>query len=91
LIGLTLSHGSLTELIDHQNYFFHELNQARAEVDVPLLTWNKTLEAYTRNYANKRISDCKLKYSHGPYRECLAKDYDGKNNADAVRLWIIEK
>jgi hypothetical protein len=35
--------------------FLYELNQACAEFDVPPLTWNKTLKAYARNFANKRI------------------------------------
>ncbi|XP_062149822.1 pathogenesis-related protein 1-like [Alnus glutinosa] len=69
----------------------HELNRARAEVGVPPLIWNVSLEAYARNNANKRVSDCKLVYFHGPYGECIAKSYGGGNSADAVRLWIAER
>ncbi|XP_062150245.1 pathogenesis-related protein 1-like [Alnus glutinosa] len=69
----------------------HELNQARVEVGVPPLIWNVSLEAYARNNANKRVSDCKLVYFHGPYGECIAKSYGGGNSADAVRLWIAER
>jgi hypothetical protein len=45
LIGLTLPQSFLAE-IDHQDYFMHELNQARVEVGVAPLTWNNTLVAY---------------------------------------------
>jgi hypothetical protein len=63
---------------DHKVYFMHELNRARAEVGVPPLIWNVSLEAYARNNANKRVSDCKLVYFHGPYGECIVKSYGGE-------------
>jgi pathogenesis-related protein 1 len=76
---------------DHKVYFMHELNRARAKVGVPPLIWNISLKAYPRRYANRRVSNCKLVYSHGPYGECIVESYGGGNSADAIRLWIVER
>merc|ERR1711915_16603 len=71
LVGLTLPHVSVAK--NGHRHFLDGHNKARAEVGVPPLVWNNTLAAYARNYANKRIPDCKMVESDpdGPYGECL--------------------
>ncbi|KAF1882206.1 hypothetical protein Lal_00038851 [Lupinus albus] len=66
-------------------------NQAREEVGVGPLTWNKTLEDYAQNYANGRIKDCKMEHSNGPYGENLAEGYGEMTGSDAVKFWLTEK
>lgn len=57
------------------------------------LTWNNTVAAYAQAYANKRISDCQLKDSKGPYGEnmAMAEASYAISGADAVKLWVDEK
>jgi pathogenesis-related protein 1 len=91
LVGLTLSHVSVAK--NGHRHFLDGHNKARAEVGVPPLVWNNTLAAYARNYANKRIPDCKMVESDpdGPYGECLAEGYGDFKAADVVKGWVSEK
>ncbi|KAF7844783.1 protein transport Sec1a-like [Senna tora] len=66
-------------------------NQARAEVGVGPLSWNETLAAYAQSYADKRIDDCEMEHSMGPYGENLAMAYENMDGTDAVKLWLTEK
>ncbi|CAA6657662.1 unnamed protein product [Spirodela intermedia] len=67
-------------------------NRARAAVGVGPLVWSNILAAYAQNYANQRISDCRLVHSGGPYGENL---FWGSGKAwtalEAVQLWVDEK
>ncbi|MBA0551148.1 hypothetical protein Golob_022044, partial [Gossypium lobatum] len=47
--------------------FANAHNVIRAKAGVGPLVWNQTLASYAQNYANKRISDCKMEPSYGPY------------------------
>lgn len=89
LVGLTLTHVSLAQN-SHQN-MVDAHNAARAEVGVGPITWNRTLEAYAQDYANKRIGDCNLEHSMGPYGENLAEGYETLSGVDAVTMWVSEK
>jgi pathogenesis-related protein 1 len=66
--------------------------KARAAVGVGAVTWDKTVQAYAQNYANKRKGDCKLIHSGGQYGENIfwgwGKDYSG---IEAVNSWVSEK
>ncbi|KAI3712319.1 hypothetical protein L1987_70870 [Smallanthus sonchifolius] len=67
-------------------------NQARAQVGVQPLTWNKTLATYAREYAYQRLGDCKLQHSGGPFGENLALGYADQFTAlTAVDMWVGEK
>ncbi|KAK2437122.1 pathogenesis-related protein 1 precursor [Trifolium repens] len=48
-------------------------NKARAEVGVPPLCWDETLEAYAKNYSESKIESCEMVHSGGPYGENLAE------------------
>ncbi|XP_076923314.1 basic form of pathogenesis-related protein 1-like [Bidens hawaiensis] len=73
-------------------HFLIPHNQARARVGVQPLTWNKTLEAYARQYAVQHLHNCVLKHSGGPYGENLAAGYGDQFTANAaVNLWVDEK
>ena len=88
-MGLTLIHVSLAQN-SHQD-FVNAHNAARAEVGVGPIRWNHTIAAYAQDYANKRIGDCDLIHSMGPYGECLAEGYAILSAVDAVNLWVNEK
>ena len=88
-MGLTLIHVSLAQN-SHQD-FVNAHNVARAEVGVGPIRWNHTIAAYAQDYANKRIGDCDLTHSMGPYGECLAEGYAILSAVDAVNLWVNEK
>ncbi|XP_040964506.1 pathogenesis-related protein 1-like [Gossypium hirsutum] len=47
--------------------------------------------SYAADYAEKRISDCDLVHSGGPYGENLAWSSTDLSGPDAMRLWIDEK
>ncbi|KAK8983800.1 hypothetical protein V6N11_009584 [Hibiscus sabdariffa] len=66
-------------------------NEFRAEVGVPPLVWNKTLAKYADKYARKRVKDCKMEHSMGPYGENLAGGYEDSTIADSVKFWATEK
>ncbi|MBA0727379.1 hypothetical protein Golax_000375, partial [Gossypium laxum] len=46
---------------------------------------------YAADYAEKRISDCDLVHSGGPYGENIAWNSGDLSRPDAVRLWIDKK
>ena len=85
----TLIHVSLAQN-SHQD-FVNAHNAARAKVGVGPIRWNYTIAAYAQAYANKRIGDCNLEHSMGPYGECLAEGYAILSAVDAVNLWVNEK
>ncbi|KDP36353.1 hypothetical protein JCGZ_09850 [Jatropha curcas] len=66
-------------------------NTARAAVGVDPVTWDNTVAAYARNYANQRIGDCRLVHSGGPYGENLAGSSGDLSGTTAVELWVDEK
>ncbi|KAK8518472.1 hypothetical protein V6N13_027945 [Hibiscus sabdariffa] len=66
-------------------------NEFRAEVGVPPLVWNESLVEYADNYAKKRVNDCKMEHSMGPYGENLAGGYEDSTITDSVRFWATEK
>jgi pathogenesis-related protein 1 len=67
-------------------------NKARAEVGVPPLCWDETLEAYAKNYSESKIESCEMVHSGGPYGENLAEGSDPEMTAtDAVNFWLDEK
>ncbi|XP_041013707.1 basic form of pathogenesis-related protein 1-like [Juglans microcarpa x Juglans regia] len=74
----------------HQD-FVNAHNAARARVGVGPIHWNYTIAAYAQNYANKRIGDCNLEHSMGPYSENLAGGWSGLTAVDAVKMWVDEK
>lgn len=88
-IGLTVPQLTLSQNT-HQAYLDTH-NAARAHVGVQPLTWNETLAAYARNYANTRVPYCELEHSGGPYGENIAEGYETFTGEDAVNLWISEK
>nr|ACD49673.1 pathogen-related protein 1 alternative isoform [Cucumis melo var. inodorus] len=59
-------------------------NAARAQVGVGPVHWNKTVADYAHQYANKRIKDCNLVHSKGPYGENIA--WGSRNLADVWPL-----
>ncbi|MBA0785938.1 hypothetical protein Gotri_025509 [Gossypium trilobum] len=71
--------------------FLNVHNAARAAVGVRPITWNNVVARYAADYAEKRISDCDLVYSEGPYGENLAWSSGDLSGPEAVRLWIDEK
>ncbi|CAK9145004.1 unnamed protein product [Ilex paraguariensis] len=89
MIILTLAH--LSQAQNSQKDFLDAHNKARAQVGVRPLVWNDTVSAYAQNYANKRIGDCNLEHSEGPYGENIAEGYGDLKAADAVSMWVGEK
>lgn len=67
-------------------------NTARAAVGVGPVTWNNTVAAYARNYAERRRADCRLIHSDGPYGENIFWGSGASFTAvDAVEDWVAEK
>lgn len=67
-------------------------NAARKMVGVGPLFWDRKLAAYAQSYANKRVRDCKLVLSGGPYGENLAWSSDRSlTGVGAVKLWVSKK
>ncbi|KAK8478645.1 hypothetical protein V6N11_033037 [Hibiscus sabdariffa] len=52
---------------------------------------NESLVEYADNYAKKRVNDCKMEHSMGPYGENLAGGYEDSTITDSVRFWATEK
>lgn len=68
-------------------------NKARAEVGVGPMVWNNTLAAYAQSFANKRIEDCDLTHSSGPYGENIIVGRNPDSNMSgpvAVGYWMEE-
>ncbi|XP_062177937.1 pathogenesis-related protein 1-like [Alnus glutinosa] len=89
LFGLTLLHLSLAQ--DTQQDYLKAHNDARRAVGVPALTWDNKVAAYAQKYANKRIGDCSLVHSGGPYGENIAWGSADLSGTAAVKLWVDEK
>ena len=95
-VGLILMNIITTQALPAKKYqshidFVDTHNAIRAEVGVAPLSWNKTLAAYARNYANSRIADCDMEHSGGPYGENLAEGYGQMTGEQAVKFWATEK
>ncbi|XVF68167.1 hypothetical protein PTKIN_Ptkin10aG0182200 [Pterospermum kingtungense] len=72
--------------------YLDPLNAARAEVNVPPLTWDDKVAAFAQEYANKRKADCQLVHSQVPqYGECIAWGSGDMSVAVAAKMWIDEK
>ena len=65
-------------------------NVARKAVGVGPITWSDTVAAYAQNYANKKINDCKMEHSDGPYGENLAEGWGEMSGGDATMFWVSE-
>ncbi|KAF5448342.1 hypothetical protein F2P56_028887 [Juglans regia] len=87
-IGFTLIQASLAQ--NSNQDFLDAHNAARAEVGVPPLTWNHTLQVYAENFANKR-RDCNFENSNGPYGENMAQGWGTFTALEAVKMWVDEK
>ncbi|TYI99944.1 hypothetical protein E1A91_A13G053300v1 [Gossypium mustelinum] len=66
--------------------FLNVHNAARAAVGVGPITWSNVVARYAADYAEKRISDCDLVHSGGPYGENIAWSSGDLSGRDAVRL-----
>ncbi|KAK8998303.1 hypothetical protein V6N11_083694 [Hibiscus sabdariffa] len=67
-------------------------NDARAHESEPFYVWDETLANYSRNWAIKRIYDCRMVHSDGPYGENIflaVKDH--WTIAKAVKSWVNEE
>ncbi|MBA0607753.1 hypothetical protein Godav_020018, partial [Gossypium davidsonii] len=71
--------------------FANAHNVIRAKAGVGPLVSNQTLASYAQNYANKRIGDCKMEPSYGPYGESPAEGHGNLDGVDAVKMWASEK
>ncbi|XP_059446996.1 pathogenesis-related protein 1-like [Corylus avellana] len=89
LFGLTLLHLSFAQ--DTQQDYLKAHNDARAAVGVGPLTWDDKVAGYARDYANKRIGDCNLVHSGGPYGENIAWGSADLSGTAAVKMWVDEK
>ncbi|XP_058081780.1 pathogenesis-related protein PRB1-2-like [Magnolia sinica] len=90
VVSLALAH--LTQAQNSPQDFLAAHNAARAQVGVGAMTWDPTVEAFARNYANQRIGDCRLVHSGGPYGENIfwgsGREFTA---ADAVNSWVGER
>lgn len=89
LLNLTICHLVCAQN-SKQNYL-NAHNLARGQVGIRRMVWNTSLAAYARNYATRRMRDCKLVHSGGPYGENLAKGSGRFTGTAAVNLWVAEK
>ncbi|KAF5809328.1 putative CAP superfamily protein [Helianthus annuus] len=80
-----------THAQNSQTDYLNAHNTARAQVGVGNMVWNTTLATFAQNYANRRIQDCNLVDSNGPYGENLAKGRGSFIGTAAVNLWVSEK
>ncbi|KAH7518524.1 hypothetical protein FEM48_Zijuj09G0180800 [Ziziphus jujuba var. spinosa] len=86
-----ITHVHSRKLINPHQDFVDAHNAARAEVGVGPITWNNTVAAYAKRYAEQRRKDCSMVHSGGPYGENLALGYRFMSGGDAVRMWVSEK
>ncbi|XP_039117018.1 pathogenesis-related protein 1-like [Dioscorea cayenensis subsp. rotundata] len=71
--------------------FVNAHNSARNTVGVGPVTWDDTVAAYTKNYADQRIGDCQFIHSNGLYGENLfGSSGDDYSATDAVNAWVSE-
>ncbi|XP_038883614.1 pathogenesis-related protein 1A [Benincasa hispida] len=67
-------------------------NKVRMNVTHPLLNWDKKLARYARRWGMKRVADCKMIHSYGPYGENLFWGaLDHWTPTEAVESWSREK
>ncbi|KAH1122830.1 hypothetical protein J1N35_005990 [Gossypium stocksii] len=88
-MALCLSH--LSEAQNSPQDFVNAHNVIRAAVGVGPLVWNRTVASYAQKYADKRMKDCEMEHSYGPYGENLAEGYGNLDGVDAVKMWASEK
>ncbi|XVE61790.1 hypothetical protein DITRI_Ditri06bG0067500 [Diplodiscus trichospermus] len=76
--------------------FINDFVSAHNEVRLPLghapLKWNYTLAYFAKQWAKKRVNDCKLIHSYGPYGENLF--WGGRTHwspTEVVKDWVEEK
>ncbi|XP_021300256.1 basic form of pathogenesis-related protein 1-like [Herrania umbratica] len=89
LLASTLAHVSLGQNSPQDYLRVHDA--ARAQVGVGPMTWDAKVAAYAQDYANKRVADCGLVHSDGPYGENLAEASYALTGAEAVQMWVDEK
>ncbi|KAB2046061.1 hypothetical protein ES319_D01G206900v1 [Gossypium barbadense] len=90
LMAFTLAYVSLAQNPSNEDYL-NVHNAARAKVGVGPMTWDAIVAAYAQQYASKRIADCDLIHSTGPYGENLAEASYALSGAEAVTLWVDER
>ncbi|KAB1208617.1 Basic form of pathogenesis-related protein 1 [Morella rubra] len=79
-------------LIQNSNKDFLDAhNEARASVGVGPMTWDDKLATDALNYAKKRINDCAMEHSMGPYSENIAGGIASTTAVEGVNLWVEEK
>lgn len=87
---LALVHISLAQ--NSPQDFLSAHNAARNQVGVGPLVWDNTVAAYAQDYAKKRMGDCSLTHSNGPYGENLFWGSGAEfTAAQAVNAWVNEK
>ncbi|KAM3291377.1 basic form of pathogeneis-related protein 1 [Capsicum chacoense] len=88
LITFSIFHSSQAQ--DSPQDYLNAHNEVRRQIGVGSMTWDNKLEAFAQNYANKRIGDCRMQHSSGPYGENLAAGYPQLHAAGAVKMWVNE-
>lgn len=75
-----------------QQQYVHLHNEARRNVGIGIgMTWDKTLEDYAHNYAQKLKVGCRMEHSDSPYGENLSwADHDLTVDS-IVQMWVNEK
>ncbi|XP_021726643.1 pathogenesis-related protein 1A1-like [Chenopodium quinoa] len=67
-------------------------NAARREVGVDPYTWDKKLEAYAQDFANKRKSSCSTDLSSKiPYGINLGLGYGSLSSFQTIDRWVSQK
>ena len=89
MVGLAIV--QISNAQDTRQDYLNAHNSARAAVGVGQLTWDDRLAAFAQQYANKRIGDCNLVHSGGPYGENLAWGSPDLSGVNAVKMWVNEK
>lgn len=67
-------------------------NVARLQFRHPFLIWDKNLAKYAKKWSKKRVDDCKMIHSYGPYGENIF--WGGRDHwtpKEAVEYWMEEK
>lgn len=78
--------------VDGPRHLVDAHNEARAELGLPPMKWDRKVTRYARRYANTRRTDCGLVHSAGsPYGENIAMSTGDLTGVDAVKLWLGEK
>ncbi|XP_059313863.1 basic form of pathogenesis-related protein 1-like [Lycium ferocissimum] len=88
-ITFAIFHSSQAQ--DSPQDYLNAHNAARRRVGVGPMKWDNRVAAFAQNYANKRIGDCRMQHSGGPYGENLAAAFPQLHAAGAVKMWVDEK